>query len=116
MSSTNSQIRISDLHTRIDHLERELRQTRELLARENHDSASGAETERKTRLMPIARRWAARSHSAVAAINLCVLIGVPLPAHCRLDTELVQHQKRLSCTVPSSAASGKAQLAPLRRP
>ena len=40
MSSANSQIRISDLHAKIDHLERELRQTRKLLARETHDSAA----------------------------------------------------------------------------
>ena len=40
MSSANSQIRISNLHAKIDHLERELRQTRKLLARETHDSAA----------------------------------------------------------------------------
>ena len=44
------------------------------------------------------------------AVGMCTALAPYLKA------VSAQHQKRLSCTVPSSAASGNAQLAPLRRP
>ena len=101
MSSANSQIRISDLHTRIDHLERELRQTREILARETHDSAAVSAELARTR----AYAFVAGAAESLARYGFCVIDNViPTGEVDAIRDEIVATQEQIADNIAAIRA------------
>ena len=109
MSSANSQIRISDLHAKIDHLERELRQTRKLLARETHDSAAVSAELGRTRAYAFAagggEESVAGAAESLARYGFCVIDNViPTGEVDAIRDEIVAAQEQIADNIAAIRA------------